>query len=481
MSTSKYEQLTAWFGQLPDYLASFIVPDLSDLDIGLAIAQGTEEWTTELAQELDDAVARFNREQQEKREKEAVEKLAAERTEIINQAHNLLQGVRPLPAPEQTVVLTPNIVDAAGKRVTAANDGFQKLTAAKAAPPTEFAKATETALVAIRSATTAAEELTQAVAVELGRRTQVLEELTRSAATVEGGLATDAKPPLVPENQKCLKNLKAFVEKKALQLDTLTKASGTATPEEFRLGGNAVRETIAAIGPLVEAVNSVAANNRKKEEVNKEKAAQEQHAKEIEDLRWGILLPAADQLAVLADNKPAAALAETKRTYDGAFKNLQSAPPTGFEAAKTVATDAYAKLDQAYQLATRAIGDEIVARDDKLKAFHAQGATADGKDARPEPLPGTAEAGELQSARRSYRDLYGQLATAKATATPVDFNKLATQVAEAIRVLTETRRRAADATRQRLLEVARLKGELTIAARNLRPVAGTILGDRGGL
>jgi hypothetical protein len=471
MSTSKYEQLTTWFDRLGGYLGSFILPDISeyDFDIGQAIADGTEEWTAERAKEFDDAVDRYNKEQKRKREAEAAEELAVERAKIISEAHQQLQAVRPLPTPEQTVVLAANIVDAAGKRIAAANDAYRQLVAAKDAQPTNFAKATETALAAIRSATTAAEELTQAIAAEARRRTQALEELTRSAATAEGTLAPDAKPPLVPEKQNCLKNLKAFIEKKVVQLGGLTKIAGTATPEEFKLAGDALRETIGGIAQSVEVVNSVAVNNRKKEEQNKEKAAQEQRGREIEDLRWNIPLPSSGQLAVLTNNKPALALVEAKKTYDGAFGTLQTTPVGGFEAAKTIAADAYARLERANQEATRAISTEIAGREDRRKELQAQAVAADSTAVGPEPLPGTAEATQLQDARRSYRDLSGQLATAKETATPGDFVKLAAQVADAVKVLAQTRRDASDATRGRLLEVARLKSELTVAANAARP------------
>jgi hypothetical protein len=466
MSLTRYQQVSAYFGELATYLGSFVLPDFSDLDIGGAIAEGTEEWSQQRADEFDAAVRRYNEEEERKRKVAAAERLRAERRITIDAADERLRSLPALPDAEARVVLPAKDVDAAARLIAAAEAAVARLDETIDADPGAFDDAVGKATDALDAAADAGPRLGRAIDAELKRRREVVAQLRQAAAVAQSGLAKDAEATL-PPTQKCLVSLKRVIGEAGEKLTALEQAIGSSAPDAFAGDALGVDAAVRAIEPLVKIVNQTAESARKRQAESAERAAQEKRASDIADLRWTEPLPGEAELAVLPDTGIGKTLSGKKASYDSAFSDLERAPPQGFEAAKQGASEAYAGLEQAVGAAREAIRKEIAAREAALLQLRKECTTA-GAGAGPAPIQGTEEADRLREANTlAERALQGVAQTLK-TAAPSAFAKGCDEARAAIVHLGEVRGEVDIATGQRLGAVRDRRNELAGAATTAR-------------
>ena len=469
MSVTRYQQVSAYFGELATYLGSFVLPDFSDLDIGGAIAEGTEEWSQQRADEFDAAVRRYNEEEERKRKVAAAERLRAERRITIDAADERLRSLPALPEAEARVVLPAKDVEAAAKLIAAAEAAVARLDETIDADPGAFDDAVGKATEALDAAADAGPRLGRAIDAELKRRREVVAQLRQAAAVAQSGLAKDAEATL-PPTQKCLVSLKRVIGEAGEKLTALEQAIGSSAPDAFAGDALGVDAAVRAIEPLVKNVNQTSESARKRQAESAERAAQDKRASEIADLRWTEPLPGEAELAVLPDTGIGKTLSGKKALYDSAISDLERAPPQGFEAAKQGASEAYAGLEHAVGAAREAIRKEIAAREAALLQLRTECTTAATGGATPGPVPiqGTEEADRLREANAlAERALQGVAQTLK-TAAPSAFAKGCDEAKAAIVHLGEVRGEVDIATGQRLGAVRDRRNELSGAAATAR-------------
>ena len=477
MSVTRYQQVSAYFGQLATYLGSFVLPDFSDLDIGGAIAEGTEEWSQQRADEFDAAVRRYNEDEERKRKVAAAERLRAERRIAIDAADERLRSLPALPDIEARVVLPARDVEAATKLIAAAEAAVARLDETIDADPNTFDGAVGKATEALDAAGDAGPRLAKAIDAELGRRRERVAQLREAARAAQSALAKDAEASL-PPTQKCLVSLKRVIGEAREKVTALEQAIASSTPDAFARDAVGAENAIGAIEPLVKSVNQTAEAARKRQADSVERAAQEKRASEIADLRWAEPLPSEADLAVLADAGIGKTLASRKVLYDKAFSDLQRAAPQDFEAAKQGASDTYAGLEQALGVARVAIREEIAAREATLLQLRKSFTTAAGGGTTPGPvpIPGTEEAERLREASALAEKALQGIAPTLRTATPAAFAKGCDEAKAAIAHLAEVRGEVDIATGRRLTAVRDRRTELSAAAgtaRNRLPTGPT--------
>jgi hypothetical protein len=456
-----YEQLSAYFGQLGSYLGSFVLPDFSDLDIGQAIAEGTEEFNDQLARDFEDAVERHNQEQERLRAVAAAELLRAERLSVVDELKRQL-GERPVLPPEKDLALLgPGPAESARSRVTLAQ---QAIDLVAQAPDETLVPAFEAlrrkAVEAIETACAELRGLPPAVQAETERRQRVTQQHAVSAeqalVPLPKGWDQGNKPPA------SIKKLKQLIADKDEALRGLGALVGSASPDEFDAAS-------LKAGELLKALQERAAQVQKLLQQKALKNAQAEHEQKIRELRWSGFPPLGDeQLAVLEDRSAPQALARDRKTYDEAFALLETASAGGFEEAHKKTLAAYGALDLSHEAARKAVAVEIERRKQERRALLDELGTLQAKEFGALPIPGTPGETELGDAKRACEQALARLARLVESAAPAAFAKASKEAGELLRAAFDVRARTAKAADLQLAELRKLKTRLTDAADKAR-------------
>lgn len=449
------EQMSSYLSKLGGYLGSYVLPDFSDLHdaIGEAFVESSQEFADDRARALEEAVARYNEEQRLKREAEAAERQLRERQALIDAA---LQQQRELPAlpPAQALLLLPEgAATPAVEQLAAAQRDIDGWARAIAAPADEFERLRLAAAAALAEARRLLELLPGLVSAELGRRRPAGPRLASEGQAV----LRELKPDWTGLSTKAgsVKNLKAAMqehEQAALALQGLLAAGA---PGEFDAAVRRVETVLQELVGRIRTVNSVLTT---KEQEGAEALRQQQLGK----LRWQRYPPLlGERLSVLAGEPLLEAYDIARQRYGEAFGRAESAKGDAFAEAHGLAQTAFEQLDLAYDKAIAAYEAAIKERKRVRAELREQMNLL--QEARPQPLPGTDEAGDWARARQDAELGLGKLAAASDAATPEVFGRALETARAQMRTATEVHGRATVATRQRLEQV-RVQTERLAAA-----------------